>query len=108
MNQVEFSRTVLARENRICQYCSRKARVAHDPTGLHKDTSEGVALCDKCHKQVHTEGIAGRRVNLYFSEGLLSQLRHYVRSKYGAQRAMSLTVEQAVKEFLERHADKKS
>ncbi len=37
-----------------------------------------------------------------FTSGTLERLRAYVVEKYGTRRAMSITIEQAVKEYLDR------
>ena len=42
------------------------------------------------------------RVNIYFNQQVLDELREYIIKKYGPSRALSLTVQQAVREFLER------
>jgi len=43
------------------------------------------------------------RVNIYFTEQVLKELKDYVEKKHGSHRAMSITVQQAVNEFLERN-----
>ena len=42
------------------------------------------------------------RVNIYFTEPVFEDLRRFVVAKYGVKKALSITVEQAVKEYLER------
>ena len=42
------------------------------------------------------------RVAIIFTEETLERLRRFVTLKYGERRAMSITVEQAVKEYLAR------
>jgi len=42
------------------------------------------------------------RVNIYFTEDTLNELRKFIKEKHGNHRALSLTVQQAVKEFLSR------
>ena len=39
---------------------------------------------------------------IYFTEETFKRLRRFTEARYGKQRAISITVEQAVKEFLER------
>jgi len=61
INRARFSEAVLTRENFICQDCGDEARLAHDPTGLHKDISVGVALCGSCHFKRHRKAISPSR-----------------------------------------------
>lgn len=42
------------------------------------------------------------RVNVYLSESILRELRIHVINRYGVHKGLSLTVEQAIKEFLTR------
>uniref|UniRef100_A0A6M3XTI9 Putative HNH endonuclease n=1 Tax=viral metagenome TaxID=1070528 RepID=A0A6M3XTI9_9ZZZZ len=103
MAQVSFSRQVLARDIYICRHCGQKARIAHDPTSQHRDISVGIALCDSCHKQLHSQGIAGRRINIYFTNNTYQKLRDYIRQKHGKHRVLSAIVQEATKEYLERN-----
>ena len=41
------------------------------------------------------------RVNIYFTQETLEELKQFVLAKYGVKKAMSITVEQAVKDYLE-------
>ena len=44
-----------------------------------------------------------KRVNIYFSrEGTLDRLRAFVHARYGGHKAFSITIEQAVIEYLEK------
>lgn len=42
------------------------------------------------------------RVNIYFTTKTLDTLKHFVILRYGEKKALSITVEQAVKDYLER------
>lgn len=42
------------------------------------------------------------RVNIYFTIATLKDLTEFVLTKYGKKKALSLTVEEAVKSYLER------
>lgn len=42
------------------------------------------------------------RVNIYFTDDTLKELREFLEREYGKHRALSLTVQQAVKEYLDR------
>lgn len=42
------------------------------------------------------------RVNIYFTEAILEDLRCYIVAKHGSKRALSITIEEAVKEYLAR------
>ena len=42
------------------------------------------------------------RVAIIFTAETLKELKNYITNKYGKRRAMSITVEQAVKEYLAR------
>ena len=42
------------------------------------------------------------RVNIYFTEPVFENLKHYVVDKYGVKKALSMTVEEAVKTYLKR------
>ncbi len=41
------------------------------------------------------------RQNIYFTEETLKKLRKFIEEKHGTHRAMSITVQQAVEEFLQ-------
>jgi len=41
------------------------------------------------------------RVHIYFTQETLEELKQFVLDKYGEKKAMSITVEQAVKDYLE-------
>ena len=47
------------------------------------------------------------RVNIYFTENTFNQLREYIIRKHGSHRALSITVQEAVKEYLESKAEGK-
>lgn len=42
------------------------------------------------------------RQNIYFTDDTLTRLRKFIRNKHGTHRAMSMTVQQAITEFLQR------
>lgn len=42
------------------------------------------------------------RVNIFFTMEVFEDLKQFIIDKHGAKKAMSLTVEQAVREYLER------
>lgn len=42
------------------------------------------------------------RQNIYFTEDTLTKLKKFLKEKHGKHRALSITVEQAVEEFLRR------
>ena len=46
------------------------------------------------------------RQNIFFTEKTFKELKEFVIKKYGLHRAMSLTVDQAVTEFLKREQPK--
>lgn len=46
------------------------------------------------------------RVNIYFTEDSLKELKEYLKAKYGKHKALSLIVQLAVTEFLEREKAK--
>lgn len=46
------------------------------------------------------------RVAIIFTDKTLKELKDYIANKYGKRRVMSLTVEQAVKEYLDREGKK--
>lgn len=50
--------------------------------------------------------MAGQRVNIYFTMETLKELKEFIVKKHGTHKAMSITVQQAVKEFLEREEQK--
>ena len=47
------------------------------------------------------------RVNIYFTQNTFDQLREYITRKHGSHRALSITVQEAVKEYLESKAEDK-
>lgn len=42
------------------------------------------------------------RVNIYFTEPTLKELKEYLEREYSGHRALSLVVQKAIKEFLEK------
>lgn len=44
------------------------------------------------------------RVNIFFTNSTFEELRRFITTKYGAKKALSITVEEAVKDFLKRQA----
>lgn len=42
-------------------------------------------------------------VNIYFTEETLTRLRKFISKKYGGHHALSLIVQEAVKEYLDKH-----
>ena len=47
------------------------------------------------------------RINVYFTEETAQQLKEYIQQKHGRHRAVSITIQQATKEFLERNESSK-
>ena len=45
----------------------------------------------------------GKRFNVYFTMRTWERLVEFVQAKYGGKNALSITVEQAVKEYLAKH-----
>lgn len=41
------------------------------------------------------------RVNIYFTQETWDELKRFIITKYGIKKALSITVEQAVKDYLE-------
>mgnify|MGYP001599022109 CR=1 FL=1 len=46
--------------------------------------------------------MATTKVTIYFTEKVFEELKAYIIQKYGVKKALSITVQQAVREFLER------
>lgn len=41
------------------------------------------------------------RVNIYFTQETFKELKSFIAAKHGAKKAMSITVEQAVRDYLD-------
>ena len=50
--------------------------------------------------------VAGKSIHIYFTWNTYQKLLEFVRNKFGTRRALSLTVQQAVEEYLARQEDK--